>query len=158
MRHTRLLAFALAAALAASAGAEAAPQRWTRVTTTAGFSVDQPVGWRSVGSSPDRIDLVSEGCRRESVGICDGETEITVRSEPIVAKPKALRPKACWSLEEALSETEASPGRRTQNTQLSCTIGARRFVIVERHWKGDKRAASYGRVAMRMAKSLRYPG
>lgn len=157
MREPKLMAALVAAALAAGFGAQAA-QRWTRVTTTAGFSVDQPLGWRSVGSSPDRIDLVSEGCRRAGVGICDGETEITVRSEPIVAKPKALRPKACWSLEEALSETEVSPGRRTQNTRLACTIGDRRFVIVERHWKGDKRSASYGRVAMRMAKSLRYPG
>jgi hypothetical protein len=157
MGEPKLLTVLVAALLAVGLGAQAA-QRWTRVTTTAGFSVDQPLGWRSVGTSPDRVALVSEGCRREGVGICDGETEITVRSEPIVATPKALRPKACWSLEEALSETEVSPGRRTQTTQLSCTIGDRRFVIVERHWKGDKRSASYGRVAMRMAKSLRYPG
>lgn len=157
MHERKLLAALVAASLAAGLGAQAA-QRWTRVTTTAGFSVDQPLGWRSVGSSPDRIDLVSEGCRREGVVICDGETEITVRSEPIVTKPKALRPKACWSLEETVSETPEGPGRRTQNSQLSCIIGDRRFVILERHWKGDKRAASYGRVAIRMAKSLRYPG
>jgi len=82
--------------------------------------------------------------------------EILVSSEPFGGKPARI--KACWNLTETVSEAEDGPGRRTEVSQLSCTIGARRFFIVERHWKGDKHAARYSRIAMRMAKSLRYPG
>jgi hypothetical protein len=152
------MALALAACLA-SAGAQAAPQRWTRVKTAGGYAVDQPVGWSSIiGAAPDQVDIVSRGCVQPGVAMCDGEARITVRAEPIVAKPKALKSKACWSLEEKVSEAVEGPRRQSRISELSCDIGARRFQIVERHWKGDKRSASYGRIAMRMAKSLRYPG
>jgi hypothetical protein len=154
---TLILAVSLAATVAASGGAQAAPQRWARVVTTAGFALDQPLGWMSVGTATDRVDIVSRGCRQPGVVICDGEAQITVRSEAIVAKPKAIKSKACWSLEEQLSEAGEGPGHRSQTSVLTCDIGARRFLIVERHWKGDKRSASYGRIAIRMAKSLRYP-
>ena len=157
MRTAGFLALTLAAGLA-GAGAQAAPQRWSHVATSAGYSLDQPMGWMSVGTAPERLDIVSRGCRQPSGTPCDGEAQITVRSEPIVAKPKALKARACWSLEEKLSEAAEGPRRRSQTTELSCEIGARRFLIVERHWKGDKRSASYGRIAIRMAKSLRYPG
>ena len=157
MRTTGLLALATSAALIAS-GSQAGPQRWTRVMTTAGFTLDQPLGWMSLATAPDRVDIVSRGCRRPALVICDGEAQITVRSEPIVAKPKALKSKACWSLEEQLSEADEGPGHRSHTRVLTCDIGPRRFLIVERHWKGDKLAASYGRIAIRMAKSLRYPG
>ncbi len=123
--------------------------------STAGFSVDRPPGWATAGTSTDRFDIVSGGCRREGLVICDGEAEIVVSSEPFAGK--LTRAKACWNLTETVSETQEGPSRRTQVSQLSCTIGARRFLIVERHWKGDKHAASYSRIAMRMAKSLRYP-
>lgn len=158
MRTLRLVVLVIAGSLAAGLGADAAPQRWTRVATTAGFSLDQPLGWMSIATSADRVDIVSRGCHQARVVICDGEAEITVRSEPIVAKPKVLKSRACWSLEEKLSEADEGPRHRSQTTELICAIGARRFLIVERHWKGDKRAASYGRIAFRMAKSLRYPG
>jgi hypothetical protein len=154
--RTTGLSLILAASLAA--GAQAAPQKWAHVATTAGFALDQPLGWMSIGTAADRVDIVSRGCRQPGITICNGEAEITVRSEAIVAKPKALKSRACWSLEEKLSEADEGPGRRIQTTELSCAIDARRFLIVERHWKGDKRAASYGRIAIRMAKSLRYPG
>jgi hypothetical protein len=159
-RPTRLLPLVLAAlaALAAGASAEAAPQRWAHVATAAGFSIDQPLGWMSIGTAPDQVDIVSRGCRQPGLIICDGEARITVRSEAIAAKPKALKSKACWSMEEKVSEADEGPRRRSQTSEFSCDIGARRFVIVERHWKGDKRSASYGRIAIRMAKSLRYPG
>jgi hypothetical protein len=156
MRTTGLLALILAASV--TTGAQAAPQKWTRVTTAAGYSLDQPLGWMSIGTAPDQVDIVSRGCRQPGVVICDGESRITVRSEPIVAKPKALKSKACWSMEEKVSEADEGPRHRSQTSEFSCDIGARRFVIVERHWKGDKRSASYGRIAIRMAKSLRYPG
>jgi hypothetical protein len=160
MRRLRPAPLVLAGLLAIGLAAQAAPQRWTHVATTAGFSLDQPLGWMSIGTAADRVDIVSRGCRQAGVTICDGEAEITVRSEVIVAKPKALalKSRACWSLEEKLSEADEGPGHRSQTTELTCAIGARRFLIVERHWKGDKRAASYGRIAIRMAKSLRYPG
>jgi hypothetical protein len=157
-RPTALLSLALGAAIAGGGFAQAAPQRWAHIATTAGFALDQPLGWMSIGTTPDRLDIVSRGCRQPGVTICDGEAQITVRSEPIVAKPKALKSRACWSLEEKLSEADEGPRHRSQTTELTCEIGARRFLIVERHWKGDKRAASYGRIAIRMAKSLRYPG
>jgi hypothetical protein len=145
-------------ALGWSAAAQAAPQRWTRTAATSGFSIDQPVGWRTLGVAGDRVDIVSGTCRRAGAVICEGEAEILVRSEPTVPKPKALPAKSCWSLQETVSETADASGRRLRDSQLSCAIGDRRFVILERHWKGDKRSASYGRIAMRMAKSLRYPG
>jgi hypothetical protein len=154
----RLMTLSLAAMLAAAAGAEAAPQKWTRVVTSAGFSLDQPVGWARVGDASDRVDIVSRGCRQPGVVICPGESEISVHAESIVARPKALKSKACWSMQETRSEADEGPGRRIESSELSCDIGARRFVIAERHWKGDKRAAAYGRIAIRMAKSLRYPG
>ena len=157
MRKTGLLTVILAASLAMGLDAQAAPQRWTRVVTTAGFALDQPLGWMSLATAPDKVDIVSRGCRQPGVIICDGEARITVRSEPIVAKPKAIKSKACWSLEEQLSEADEGPGHRSQTSVLTCDISARRFLIVERHWKGDKRSASYGRIAIRMAKSLRYP-
>jgi hypothetical protein len=157
MRTAGLLILAIATALIAAA-AQAAPQKWTHVSTTAGYSLDQPLGWMSIATAPDQVDIVSRGCRQPGVVICDGESRITVRSEVIVAKPKVLKSKACWSLEEKLSEADEGPRHRSQTTELTCTIGARRFLIVERHWKGDKRTASYGRIAIRMAKSLRYPG
>jgi hypothetical protein len=157
MRLRPLLGLTIAAALAAGGPALAAPQRFTHVATAAGFSLDQPLGWMSIGTTPDRVDIVSRGCRQPNVTICDGEAEITVRAETIVAKPKALKSRACWSLEEKLSEADEGPGHRSQSMLLTCEIGPRRFLIVERHWKGDKRAASYGRIAIRMAKSLRYP-
>jgi hypothetical protein len=157
MRTTAAVALAVATGLA-GAGAQAALQRWTRVKTPDGYAVDQPQGWTSLAGGGDQVDIVSRGCRQPGVVICDGEARITVRSEPIVAKPKALKAKACWSLEEKVSEAAEGPGRRSRTSELSCDIGARRFQIVERHWKGDKRSASYGRIAMRMAKSLRYPG
>jgi len=156
----RLLAAAITAGLlaGAGAGAQAAPQRWARVVTRTGFSVDQPVGWQTLGTPGERLDIVNGACRREGAVICDGEAEILVRAEPFAARPSALKlkPKSCWSLQETLSQTPAA-GRWLTNSQLTCTIGDRRFVILERHWKGDKHAASYGRIAMRMAKSLRYP-
>jgi hypothetical protein len=158
MRKTGLLTLILAAALSVGLGAQAAPQRWTRVVTTAGFSLDQPLGWMSIATAADQLDIVSRGCRQPGVVICDGEARITVRSESIVAKPKVLKSRACWSLEEQLSEADEGPRHRSQTSVLTCDIGARRFLIVERHWKGDKRSASYGRIAIRMAKSLRYPG
>ncbi len=157
MRTAGPLTLAVAAALTAVT-AQAAPQRWTKISTFAGYSLDQPLGWMSIATAPDQVDIVSRGCRQPGVVICDGEARITVRSEAVVAKPKVLKSKACWSLEEKLSEAEEGPRHRSQTTELTCTIGARRFLIVERHWKGDKRAASYGRIAIRMAKSLRYPG
>jgi hypothetical protein len=145
-------------ALALASGAAAAPQRWMRVVTTAGFTLDQPVGWARVGDAPDRVDIVSRGCRQAGVVICPGESEISVRAEVITAKPKTIPSKACWSLQEIQSEADEGAGRRIETSQLSCDIGARRFLITERHWKGDKRSALYGRIAIRMAKSLRYPG
>jgi hypothetical protein len=157
MRKTGLLILILAASLAMGPAARAAQQRWAHVVTAAGFALDQPLGWMSLAAAPDRVDIVSRGCRQPTVVICDGEARITVRSEAIVAKPKALKSKACWSLEEQLSEADEGPGHRSQTSVLTCDIGARRFLIVERHWKGDKRSASYGRIAIRMAKSLRYP-
>ena len=63
MRKTRLPTLILIASLVAGAGAQAAPQRWTRVVTTAGFSLDQPLGWMSVGTAPDRV-LVRCGLHR----------------------------------------------------------------------------------------------
>lgn len=158
MRKIWRLSLLVATSCAATLGAQAAPQRWTRVTTTAGFSVDKPMDWRPLGAAGDRVDIVSGPCRRDGAIICDGEAEILVRSEPTPAKRKVLRAKACWSLQEALSETTDAAGRRLRESRFSCTIADRRFVIIERHWKGDKRAPSYGRTAMRMAKSLRYPG
>jgi hypothetical protein len=157
MRVTGLVALALAVFLA-SVSAQAAPQRWTRVKTTAGYALDQPLDWTSIGTAPDQVDIVSRGCVQPGVAICHGEARITVRAEPIVAKPKALKSKACWSLEEQVSEAAEGPGHGIRTSELSCEIGARRFLIVERHWQGDKRSASYGRIAIRMAKSLRYPG
>ena len=158
MLKTGLIALTFIASLASAAGAEAAPQRWTRVKTTGGFAVDQPLGWMSIGTAADEVDIVSRGCRQPGVMICDGEARITVRAEPIVAKPKALKAKACWSLEEKVSEAAEGPGHGIRTSEFSCDIGARRFLIVERHWQGDKRSASYGSIAIRMAKSLRYPG
>jgi hypothetical protein len=157
MRKRRLLTLILAGGLTAATAPQAAPQRWTRIATMAGFSVEEPVGWQSLGVAGERLDIVNGACRREGAVICDGEAEILVRAEPFAAKPSALKPKSCWSLQQTVSETAAA-GRRLENSQLTCTIGDRRFVILERHWKGDKHAASYGRIAMRMAKSLRYPG
>lgn len=158
MRKTGFVALTLMASLAAAAGAQAALQHWTRVKTAAGYAVDQPQGWMSIATRADEVDLVSRGCRQPGVVICEGEAQITVRAEPILAKPKALKSKACWSLEEKVSEPAEGAGHGIRTSALSCDIGARRFLIVERHWKGDKRSASYGRIAIRMAKSLRYPG
>jgi hypothetical protein len=155
MRTGLLLTLLAMLPIAGGAGSRAAP-RWTRFVSTAGFSVDRPAGWDTMVTSTDRLDIVSGRCRREGQVICDGEAEIVVRSEPGAGKP--TRSKACWNLAEAVFESEEQFGRRTQNSVLSCTIGARRFFISERHWKDDKHAATYGRVAMRMAKSLRYPG
>ena len=155
MRTTLLLSLLAMLPVAGGAGPHAAP-RWTRFESTAGFSVDRPTDWDALGTSPDRLEIVSGRCHREGPLLCDGEAEIVVRSEPGAGKP--TRSKACWNLAEVVSESDERPGRRARNSVLSCAIGARRFVISERHWKGDKRAASYGRVAMRMAKSLRYPG
>src|SRR5258707_15093684 len=92
-----LLIPTLVAALVVAGGAQAAPQRWTHLTTTAGYSLDQPMGWMSIATAPDRVDIVSRGCHQAGVTICDGEAEITVRSEAVVAKPKVLKSKACWS-------------------------------------------------------------
>jgi hypothetical protein len=154
----RPLAPALLAVGLAGVAAQAAPLRWTRTATTAGFSVEQPAGWQMLGAAPERLDIVSGACRREGAVICDGEAEILVRAEPFAAKPRAIKSKACWSLQQTLSETADAVGRRMENSQLSCAIGDRRFVILERHWKGDRQAPAYGRIALRMAKSLRYPG
>lgn len=143
-------------AATAAISAQAAPQRWVRAVPTADFSVDRPVGWTPVGGPADRLDLVSTPCRPDAaMALCEGQASISVRSEP--GALKAGRTKSCWNLVETLSEAELSPGRRVEATQLSCAIGPRRFTIVERHWKGDKHTASYDRIAMRMAKSLRYP-
>jgi hypothetical protein len=152
------LAATLAAGLVAAAGAQAAPQRWTRVMTPAGFSVDQPVGWRRSAMPGGGVAVDNLACPGRGAPLCDGGAEITVRSEPAIAKPKAIRAKACWSMQETLSETVEGSGRRAENNQLSCAIADRRFVLVERHLKGDKHAPNYGRILIRMAKSLRYPG
>jgi hypothetical protein len=154
----RAVLIGLTAAALALPAAAAPPQKWQRVVTTAGFTLDQPVGWARVGDATDRVDIVSRGCRQPGVVICPGEAEISVHAEAITAKPKAIKAKACWSLEEKLSETLEPAGQRIEASTLTCDIGPRRFFIVERHWKGDKRSAFYGRVAIRMAKSLRYPG
>jgi hypothetical protein len=159
MHLWKISTLAIAASLAIGADARAAPQRWTRVKTAAGFSVDQPVGWQAVSANPlGSLGIVSGRCRAPVVVVCSGEAMIVVSSEPIVAKPTALRSKACWSMEESRTETETYPGSRMESTELSCAIGDRRFRVLEHHWKGDKHAASYGRIAVRMAKSLRYPG
>jgi hypothetical protein len=154
----RRLAWAVAALVGAGAAAQAAPLHWTRVATTDGFSVERPDGWMTLGVAGERVDIVSGACRQGSAIVCPGEAEILVRAEPVATRRKALKAKACWSLVETVTETADASGRRLQNSQLSCAIADRRFVILERHWKGDKHAAAYGRIAMRMAKSLRYPG
>jgi hypothetical protein len=152
----RTLSFLILLATAGSAlDAEAAPQRWVKAVPTGDFSVDRPVGWTPAGMPGDRLDLLSIPCRPTGAVLCDGQAEISVRWEP--AATKVTKAKACWSLAETMSEAEVSPGRRIETSQLSCPIGQRRFVIVERHWKGDKHTASYGRIAMQMAKSLRSP-
>ncbi|WP_372785368.1 hypothetical protein [Phenylobacterium sp.] len=153
MRAALLLILLVATSLA---GAAEAAARWTRHVTTAGYTVDRPPGWATVEAPSDRLDIVSGRCGPQAGAICDGQAEISVRAEPFAGK--LTRAKACWNLTETVSETDEGPGRRGQISQLTCTIGARRFFIVERHWKGDKHAAAYGRVALRMAKSLRYPG
>jgi hypothetical protein len=145
----------LLAATAAAFAVEAAPQRWAKAVPTGDFSVDRPVGWTAAEGPGDRLALLSIPCRPAGAALCDGQAEISVRWEP--AATKATKAQACWSLAETMSEVEVSPGRRIETSQLSCPIGQRRFVIVERHWKGDKHTASYGRIAMQMAKSLRYP-
>jgi hypothetical protein len=155
MRTGLLLTLLALLPIAGGAGPHAAP-RWTRFVSTAGFAVDRPAGWDSVGTATDRLEIVSGHCPRQGPTLCDGAAEIVVGSEPSAGRP--TRSKACWNLAEVVSESDEGAGRRTRNSVLSCTIGARRFVISERHWKGDKRAAAYGRIAMRMAKSLRYPG
>ena len=154
----RLLGAVLVAGLVTGAAANAAPQKWARVLAPAGFSIDQPVGWRLSGAAGGGLMVDNQACPGRGAPLCDGGAEITVRSEPVVAKPKAIRAKACWSLQETLSETVDASGRRAENNQLSCAIADRRFVLVERHLKGDKHAPNYGRFLIRMAKSLRYPG
>jgi len=152
----RRLSFLVLLATAATAlGAQAAPQRWLKAVPVGEFSIDQPAGWTPMGGPGERLDLMSLPCRADGAVLCDGQAEISVRSEAAPAKPG--RAQACWNLVETVTETEVAPGRRIETSQLSCAIGARRFIIVERHWKGDKHTASYQRIAMRMAKSLRYP-
>ena len=156
----RLSFLILLAATATGPCAHSAPQRWAKAMPTADFSVDRPIGWAATAGPADRLYLVNFACRpiaagQAGAGLCEGQAEISVRSE--AGAPKAARTQACWNLVETVSETQVAPGRRTQTSQLSCAIGPRRFLIVERHWKGDRHAASYERIAMRMAKSLRYP-
>lgn len=156
MRTPLLLTLAAVASLAAAGGGEAA-QGWTRFSSSAGFSVDRPVGWVAAGNSPaGGLHIVSGPCRHDPAIICGGEAQILVTSEASAGKPAHAR--ACWNLAQAAWEDEIGPGAFEQVRRLSCTIGARHFTITERHWKGDKHAASYGRITMRMAKSLRYPG
>jgi hypothetical protein len=76
-----------------------------------------------------------------------------------MARPSRL--KSCWSLQESKTQEPPPPGSAESvelGDHLTCTIRDRRFTIRESHWKGDRNAASYGRIAIRMAKSLRYPG
>jgi hypothetical protein len=156
--RTTGISLVLAASLAA--GAEAAPQRWAKIRTTAGFSLDQPVGWQMLAGPSDSLHIISGPCRAEAVIICAGESQIVVTSEP-AQRRSPLKVKSCWSLVETKTEDGYSPGnpRSVESVDhLTCTIGDRQFSILESHWKGDKRAASYGRIAIRMAKSLRYPG
>src|SRR3954466_12548084 len=129
-----LLATAAATGVAATSAsptrAWGAPQRWTKLVTTAGFSVDQPADWTPMSGPADRVGLVNFPCHSAGAALCDGQAEGTVRSEP--GAPKATRTQACWNLAETVSEAQVGPGRRLQTTELSCSIGARRFTIVER--------------------------
>src|SRR3954469_20361680 len=106
----RLSFLILPMAMAAGLGAQAAPQRWIKAVATADFSVDQPVGWTAAGGPADRLDLLSIPCRPNGAVLCDGQAEISVRSEPAAAKPTHAT--ACWNLVETLSESDVGPGHR----------------------------------------------
>jgi|SRR6185312_12625378 len=160
MRNFIVPVLAAALGLAGASSAHAAPERWTRFVSAAGFSVDRPAAWVSDEPRPDALHIVSGPCRRTAAGVCHGESEITVVSAP-APHPKPSRLHACWSMQEtSKDDPPLSPGHADSilsGHTLSCVIGDREFAIRESHWKGDRNAARYERTAFRMAKSLRYP-
>ena len=52
---------------------------WTEFTSPTGFSAMYPGGWRRVGASEDRLDIVSSKGGAQSVVIRRGQGEIIVR-------------------------------------------------------------------------------
>jgi len=160
MRFPIATTVSLALALAAGFAVRAAPERWTRFVSSAGFSVDRPEAWISIDPRPDLLHIVSGPCRLTAVIICHGESQIVVVSAP-AANPKPSRLHACWSMEEtSKDDPPLSPGHADSilsGHTLTCVIGDRRFTIRESHWRDDRNSARYERTAFRMAKSLRYP-
>lgn len=150
----------LSLALAAAFAVRAAPERWTRFVSSAGFSVDRPAAWVSIDPRPELLHIVSGPCRQTAATVCHGESQIVVVATPAV-KPKPSRLHSCWSMEEtSKDDPPLSPGHPDSilaHHTLSCVIGDRRFTILESHWKDDRNSARYERTAFRMAKSLRYP-
>lgn len=165
--------------------ATAYTRNWKQFISSAHFSVMYPSAWSRVGSSGDRLRILSSSGGAEGIIIKRGQGEILVMEAqtPLSATmPQIIKyyttgtvvlsrrdihsgtivGRGCSDLEEVVSKEEAVPAGDIPiavphiiNTDFFCKIDGRTVVTLLRNWQGDHDQGRYQRTALQMAKSIR---
>lgn len=178
-----ILSFVAGSLLAVAFTISASTVEWKQFRSSEGFSVSYPGTWFTIGSSPDRLQILSAQYGAEGVVIKQNEAEIVALEAPesatlaeVIAQYKTgatvLRQRSlpvvrgaessCTDLRELIVKEPAVPREDSPisvphliNTQFFCQARDHKIVIMLRNWQGDAKQLSYQKVALRMAKSIR---
>jgi hypothetical protein len=180
VRKATLVLFVITLAAASFGSTDA----WQRFSSSTLFSVMYPGTWFRIGTSTDRLQLLSSKGGSEGIVIKRGQAEITaleaegpqsktleqvinyytkgssVLSQRSISSLPDTR--GCSDIKEVVSNEEPIPSADSSigmahimNTDLFCELSGHKIVILLRNWEGDDRQEEYQRVALRMATSIR---
>ena len=151
---------------------------WTTFVSSSGYAVSYPGAWHRIGTSPDRLDIVSSTQHAEGVVIAPGEAEIVVLERTpaagaavsdVIARdvlgdsvlsrrelPHRGRP--CDVLTEVVSRSQVGPDTYERDTEFYCALAGHIFTTTLRSWPDDRRQDYYRRLAEQVAASLHLLG
>lgn len=165
--------------------AHASTDGWLLFSSSKKFSVLYPPDWVRTGTVADHLQILSSEGGAEGVIIKRGQAVITV-TEPEGGSGKSLPQvidfytegasvlsrrdivrdgdgDGCRELKEVVSREKAVPQEDAPievpyevHTGLFCAAPGRKVVVLLMNWQGDPRQSEYQRVAVDMAKSIRF--
>ncbi len=165
--------------------AQQTPADWRSFTSSKGFSVKYPRSWLPKGTSTDRLTLLSSKGGAEALVIRPGQGLISVMEDgdslnttldqvvdrylrdTFALSRRSLENEnagalGCRAMIEIVSREAAVPPEDVPspppfiiNTEYFCQVGRHKYVTALRNFEGDERQASYQRVALQVAKTLR---
>lgn len=164
---------------------EAVQGKWKSFKSSNGFSVKYPGNWFRKGISTDSVTILSSSGGAEGLIIKRGQAMIFVKKDEKYTNStlsqmidqyaqdtevlfrKDIRndmagPRGCHKLKQIISREAAVPPEGMPgsvpymlNTEYFCEIHGHKYVTVLRTFESDRKQATYQKIALRVAESLR---